>query len=69
MDRIEKQLQDKANLVRVNVAAAYGLEVARRYEIRATPTLLILNAQGTVVYSHVGVPNAAEVAAAVEELR
>jgi len=69
VDRIEKQLRDKASVVRVNVAAASGLEVARRYGVRATPTLLVLNGQGAVVYSHVGVPNSAEVVAAVEELR
>ena len=68
MDRIEGQLENEAVLVRVNVASASGLQVAIRYGIRATPSLLVLDSQGNVVYSHTGVPNAGAVIAAVRAL-
>ena len=68
MDRIESQLAGKAVLVRVNVASPAGLQVARGYGIRATPSLLVLDAGGNVVYSHTGVPNLSAVIAAVREL-
>lgn len=68
MDRLAKQLQDRAELIRVNVATPTGLAVAQMYNVRATPTLLVLNGQGNVVYSHVGIPNAEEVAKVVEGL-
>lgn len=69
MDRIETQLDGQVSFVRVNVASAFGVELARRYDIHATPTLVVLDTLGKVVYSHVGVPNAAQVVAAVETLR
>ena len=61
-------MQDRAELIRVNVATPTGLEVAQVYGVRATPTLLIFDGQGSVVYSHIGVPNAGEAANVVERL-
>lgn len=61
-------MQDRAELIRVNVATPTGLEVAQTYGVRATPTLLVFDGQGNVTYSHIGVPNAGAVAQAVEAL-
>lgn len=68
MDRLAKQLQGRAELIRVNVATPTGLAVAQWYDIRATPTLLVFDGQGNVVYAHVGIPNAGDVAKVVEGL-
>ncbi len=69
MDRLAKQLEGQAEVIRVNVATPTGLAVAQMYAIRATPTLLVLDGQGNVVYTHAGIPNAGAVAAVVEELQ
>ena len=69
VNRLAKQLEGRAGLIRVNVATPTGLAVAQMYDVRATPTLLVLNGKGKVVYSHVGIPNAGEVAKVVEGLR
>lgn len=69
MDRIESQLQGQAAVIRINAATATGLDVVRRYGIRATPTTLVLNVQGHEVYAQTGVPNAAAVAQAVSSAR
>lgn len=68
VDRLAKQLQDRAELIRVNVSTSTGLALAQMYGVRATPTLLVLNGQGNVVYSHVGIPNAGEITRVVEGL-
>lgn len=69
VDRIAQQVQDRAELIRVNVATPAGLDVARLYDIRATPTLLVFDGQGNVVYTHVGIPNAGAVVGVVGALR
>jgi len=69
VDRLAKQLEGKAELIRVNVATPTGLAVAQMYGVRATPTLLVFDGQGSVVYTHVGIPNAGAVAKVVEGLQ
>jgi thioredoxin-related protein len=41
--------------VTVNLNACTDLEVAKRYQLRGTPTLLVLDSDGTVLGSQVGV--------------
>jgi thioredoxin-related protein len=69
VDRLARQLQGQAELIRVNVATPTGLAVAQLYNVFATPTLLVFDGQGNVVYTHVGIPNAGAVAKVVEELQ
>ena len=68
MDRLARQLQGKAELIRVNVATPTGLAVAQLYDVRATPTLLVFDGQGNIVYTHAGIPDAGAVAKVVEGL-
>ena len=68
VDRLAKQLQGRAELIRVNVGTPTGLAVAQMYGVRATPTQLVFDGQGNVVYSHVGIPNAGAVIHVVEGL-
>ena len=68
VDRIARQVRDRAEVIRVNVATPTGLAVAQLYDIRATPTLLVFDGQGKVVYSHVGIPNAGAVTQVVDGL-
>jgi thioredoxin-related protein len=69
VDRLAKQLEGQAGFIRVNVATPTGLAVAQMYSIRATPTLLVLDGQGNIVYTHAGIPNAGAVVNVVEGLR
>jgi len=45
-----------------------GLTVARKCGVRATPTLLVFDGAGKVVYAQAGVPDRNAVHAAVVEL-
>jgi thioredoxin-related protein len=68
VNRLAKQLQGRAGLIRVNVATATGLAIAQMYDVRATPTLLVFDMQGNVVYFHAGIPDAEAVAQVVAGL-
>jgi thioredoxin-related protein len=68
VNRLAKQLRGRAELIRVDVATSTGLTIAQMYNVRATPTLLVFDGQGKVVYVHVGIPNAGAVAKVVEGL-
>jgi len=61
VDRIEKELQGEAEVVRLSVMSDPGLTLARRYGVRGLPTLLIFDGAGNVVYTRVGPPSAEEV--------
>ena len=57
MDRLERQLGDQAELIRVDLMSSMGMELARRYGVRVSPTLLVFDGMGKVVYSEGGPPS------------
>ena len=65
MDRLENELEGQAEVIRVNVMSSLGMTLARRYGVRATPTLLVFDGAGNVVHIEVGVPNRDAVRTAV----
>jgi thioredoxin-related protein len=68
VDRLEQELAGQAQVVRVNLISQTGVDLARRYGVRATPTLLVFDGAGNVVYSQAGIPNRAAVLEAVSAL-
>ena len=65
VDGIEKDLQGKARVVRLDLFSKVGREVASRYGVRAVPTILILDADAEVTYRHSGMPERHEVVAQI----
>ena len=68
VDRLEQELDGEAELIRINLMSEMGLELARRYGIRASPTLLVFDGAGNVVYRQPGIPNVDAVLQAVSGL-
>ena len=68
MDRLERELEGRAQVLRLDVMDKVGGELAMRYNVRGVPTFLLVNGAGEVVLRQVGVLNQAEILAAVEEL-
>ena len=68
MDGLERDLEGQAQVLRLSVTDDVGVALAMRYGVRAVPTLVVLNGAGEVVLNQAGVPNRAEVMAAVEAL-
>jgi len=68
VDGIERELGDKAQVLRLNVMDGVGGQLAARYGVRGVPTLVVLDGAGNVVYVKTGSPNRGEIIAAVEGL-
>jgi hypothetical protein len=65
VDGIEKDLKGKAEVVRLNLLSKVGRKAASRYGIAGVPTILILDADGEVIYRHTGMPDRREVVAQI----
>ena len=68
VDGIERELEGKAQVVRLNVMDSVGGQLALRYGARGVPTMVVLDSAGEVVYVKIGSPNRGEILAAVEGL-
>lgn len=67
MDGLERELEGRAATARVNVVSDSGAELADRYRVNATPTYLLIDANGQVLYRQVGgKPDAEAILARVE---
>ena len=68
VDGIERELEGRAQVVRLSVMDSVGGQLALRYGARGVPTMVVLNGAGEVVYVKIGSPNRGEILAAVEGL-
>jgi hypothetical protein len=68
VDGIERELEGKAEVVRLNVLDGVGGKLALRYGARGVPTMVVLDSAGEVVYARIGSPNRGEIIIAVEGL-
>lgn len=69
MDGLEKDLAGKAEVIRLDIFSSVGQEAARRYGVRGTPTRIVLDGQGQLVYGEVGWPNTTQILAQVDSLQ
>ena len=49
MDRLERDLADKAEVLRLDVTSQLGRQAAATYGVRGTPTLIVVDGQGQPV--------------------
>jgi hypothetical protein len=68
VDGIERELEGKAQVVRLSVMDGVGGQLALRYDARGVPTMVVLDGAGEVVYAKIGSPNRGEILAAVKGL-
>ncbi|NLG26522.1 MAG: hypothetical protein GX557_01335 [Chloroflexi bacterium] len=67
VDGIERELQGRASVYRVNAADSEGRTLVARYSVRFLPTLVVVDGQGEVVLQQVGRLSKAPVVQAVGE--
>ena len=67
MDRLERELEGQARVVRLSLFDTVGQDVARRYDVRGVPTFLVFDAEGTLVGREVGMPDRERIKALVGE--
>ena len=54
---IEKDVEGRAKVIRVNMLSKLGREIARSCDVKAVPTTIIFDGAGTESYRHAGLPN------------
>ncbi len=57
MNGIEKDLEGRAKVFRLNLLSAIGKEIASQYNVTAVPTTMAFDMDGKLVYQHAGVPS------------
>ena len=62
VDELETEFKEQSHpFLRFNVRSEQGLQIFRKYEIVGTPSILILNGDGTVRYRKYGFPQKNEI--------
>ena len=64
MDGLERDLADKADVVRLDTTDKLGLQIARRYSVSGLPTLLVFDGDGSLVHRESGPPSKSRIMAA-----
>lgn len=65
VDRLERELNGTAKVLRIDVMSQTGLALAQEYGVRAVPTFVVFDGKGQVVYAQAGLPDRAAIRAAV----
>ncbi len=68
VDGLERDLDGKAAVLRLDVNGPVGRQAAARFGVRAVPTLIVVDGQGQVALTQVGRLHAADVRGKVEDL-
>jgi thioredoxin-related protein len=54
VDRLERDLEDQARVLRLNIVSSVGRQLAGRYGVRGVPTFLLFDETGEMVHYQVG---------------
>lgn len=68
MDRLERDLQGQAEVMRLSVWSAVGRQLAARYGVRGVPTYLLFDRQGEMVEAQAGRLDAVKMRMAVDAM-
>jgi len=66
VDGLERDLEGRVQVLRLSVMDDVGGELAMRYGVRGVPTFVLLDGAGETVLTQAGLPDRAEIVAAVE---
>ena len=68
MDRLERELEGQAKVLRLNALSSVGRQLAARYGVRGLPTFLLFDGTGKILDSQVGHLDTEQVEAKVNSL-
>jgi thioredoxin-like negative regulator of GroEL len=68
VDGLERELGDRAQVLRLSVTDDVSAQLAAHFGVRAVPTLLLFDGTGEPVLTQVGIPKRDEIVEAVERL-
>ena len=65
---MERRLEGKVSVVRLDTMSEIGRQAAGRFRVRAVPTVIVLDGEGQVALSQAGHVKAAEIEAKANQL-
>jgi thioredoxin-related protein len=68
VDRLERDLEGQARVLRLSVWGSVGRQLAARYGVRGVPTFLLFDGMGQMVHYQVGRLDADQVKAEIDSL-
>ncbi len=68
VDQLERDIADQADMLRLDVRAAPGNQLAYRWQVSGLPTFFVLNGEGEIVHRQSGSPKTDEIRAWVNTL-
>jgi len=68
VDRLEYQLEGKAQVIRLDILSRVGRQAAARYGVRGMPTLVVVDGKGESVYGRYGIPVPGQIVEQVDTL-
>jgi len=63
VDGIEKDLEGRAQVVRLNVSSEQGRDIALGYNVRGVPSTIVVGGDGEVLGQHTGIPSRKKIVA------
>jgi thioredoxin-related protein len=54
VDRLERELEGQAQVLRLSVTSSVGRQLAARYGVRGVPTFFVFDGSGQMVHHEVG---------------
>ena len=63
MDRLESDLAEQAQVLRLSVSGEIGRVVAARYGVRSVPTFIVFDSSGNAVAQTAGLPDSKQLRA------
>ena len=54
VDGLEKEMGERAQVIRLSVTGGIGASAARRYNVRAVPTFVVIDGSGNVLLNSAG---------------
>ena len=68
VDGLERELEGRVQVLRLNVLSPVGRAAARAYAVRAVPTFALFDASGEMVYYQMGFPGKAVIRQEIDKL-
>ena len=68
VDRLERELDGKAEVIRLNMMSVVGQQAAIVFGVRAVPTLVVVDGDGRVALTQVGIIRPGEGQAQVDAI-
>jgi hypothetical protein len=68
VDRLERELDGKAEVIRLNMMSGVGQQAAAVFGVRAVPTLVVVDGDGHVALTQIGIIRPGEVQAQVDAI-